>query len=687
MSAAWSCAANRLGSRRTDILGIATMRRREFITLAGGAAIWPALGALAQQTMPGIGFLGSHASTQAAGGILPADRTFPWNPGLMSKGGVPNRTVIYKTLTPLGGTTNDSAQIQAAVNLCPVNQVVMLGPGTFIVNHHVLIRKSITVRGSGTGVTILKKTNGATGRTSTVIAGTIASGGPLNNHIYAPNNQSPPDIQPIIIVGQTRWSRPDSTTSQNLTADGIGGSYSISIANAANFAAGQWVLLDEISRWSYVTVPPGYNPAGIQTKAGDHVVFQMHNPSQSWDDPPQAFGWFARGYPSNSSSPSDADGRMTNEIKEIASVNGNTVTFTSPLSIGYRVGHLAQLTRYTLSSNGGNGGTQVVNAGVEDLTMIGGSDGSLRFEVTAYCWAKNVEVTQWLGEGIAINNSFRTEVRDSHIHTGSAPTPGGGGYAISLAAGSSEILIENNISRDTNKVMVARACGAGSVVAYNYMDDGWISYSPTWQEIGLNASHMAGPHHVLFEGNHCFNMDNDYTHGSSQYITYFRNYSTGQRGSWTGPDANSRTAGVSSWARAVSFIGNVMGRPGQMSEWRYADPMMGCDATGSNCVGGVSGQWGGATGNIWQVGYDATSQWRQQAELGALSTVIRDGNYDFLTNSQRWHNTPGGFTIPNSMYLTSTPAFFGSNPWPWTDPSTGAVNVLPAKQRFDTGHI
>jgi hypothetical protein len=43
---------------------------------------------------------------------------------------------------------------------------------------------------------------------------------------------------------------------------------------------------------------------------------------------------------------------------------------------------------------------------------------------------------------------------------------------------------------------------------------------------------------------------------------------------------------------------------------------------------------------FWQVGYDATNQWRQQAELGALSTVIRDGNYDFLTKSQRWHNTP-----------------------------------------------
>jgi hypothetical protein len=629
--------------------------------------------------------------------IIPSNRNFPWNPGMMSKGGpsgagIPtNRTQCGAVLSPSGG--DDSGAIQAAVNACPAGQMVLLGPGTFIVNSSfILINKGITLRGSGPGVTILSKTNGATGRTSTVVSGTIATGGPLNNHIYVPNAQNPPDTQPIVVVGQARWPAPDSTTSQNLTADGVQGSNSVTIANAANFTAGQWVLLDEISSWAYVNTPPGYinDTTGAletyQVKAGDHVVFQMHNPAQSVDDPPAAFGWFSRGYPSNTSSPTDTDGRMTSEIKEIASVSGNTVTFTSPLSIGYRVSHLAQLTRYTANSNGGNGGTQVTYAGVENLTMIGGSDGSLNFEVTAYCWAKNVEVTQWLGVGINIVNSFRVEVRDSYVHTGSEPTPGGGGYAIGLANGSSEILIENNISRDTNKVIVARASGAGSVVAYNYMDDGWISYEPVWQEIGLNASHMAGPHHVLFEGNYGFNMDTDYTHGSSQYITYFRNYVTGQRGSWIGPDASSRTVGVSSWAQAFSFIGNVMGIPGQMSGWRYVDPMMGCNASGSNCAGGVSGTWEqGATGNIWQVGYDATNQWTQEAEPGALSTVIRDGNYDFLTNSQRWHNTPGGFVIPSSMYLSAKPAFFGSNPWPWTDPATGKMYTLPAKARYDAG--
>jgi hypothetical protein len=617
---------------------------------------------------------------------------FPWNPGMMSKGGpsgagIPNRTTqCGASISPSGG--DDTAAINNAIAACPVGNVVQLSAGTFIINNSfILVNKGITLRGAGAGVTTLLS-NLAIPRTTAVVAGTVATGGPLNNYIYVPNNQTFTLFQPVVIVGPGEFGGPDNTTSQNLTIDGVQGAYSVTIANASSFKAGQWVLLDEISGWQYATVPPGYAPAGIQVKdatppgAQADVVFQMHNPSQSWDDPPAAYGWFARGYPSGTSSSTDTDGRMTNEIKEIASVIGNVVTFTSPLSIGYRVSHLAQLTQYTAN----NGGPQVTMAGVENLTINGGTSGNLRFNITSYCWAKNVEVTNWVGEGIDVGHSFRIEVRDSYIHTGAEPTPGGGGYAFSVQNGASEILFENNISRDVNKVMVDRASGAGSVFAYNYTDDGWISYEPTWQEIGLNASHMGGGHHVLLEGNYGFNMDTDYTHGSSQYMTYFRNYVTGQRGSWTGPDASSRTAGVSSWAKSFSFVGNVMGRPGQMSGWRYVDPMMGCDSNGSNCIGGVSGQWGsGATGNIWQVGYDATNQWYQEAEPGALSTVQRDGNYDFLTNSQRWHNTPSGFTIPNSVYLTSTPAFFGSNPWPWTNPTNGTIYTLPAKARYDAG--
>src|SRR5436305_3799313 len=134
-------------------------------------------------------FAGLVFSSQLAlGQIIPADRNFPWNPGLMSKGGVPNRTTVCATLSPSGG--NDSPAIQAKLDSCPSGQVVMLNPGTFIVNDYLLIHSSITLRGSGAGTTILRKTNGARARTSQFQ--------PVDPGSYTY------DAQPIVVVGPQR---------------------------------------------------------------------------------------------------------------------------------------------------------------------------------------------------------------------------------------------------------------------------------------------------------------------------------------------------------------------------------------------------------------------------------------------------------------------------------------------------
>jgi len=213
-----------------------------------------------------------------------------------------------------------------------------------------------------------------------------------------------------------------------LVADGVQGSLSVTVASASGFAAGQFVLLDERSGAAWQPTSAGF-PGGAKVWQGDRVAWNMHLPVQQWQDNcgksnssgpydttpgvlPAAMSWFSR------------TDRPINEIKEIASVSGNTITFTSPLTISYRTSHQAQLTRYTLTGNARNS-IHMTNAGVEDLSLYGGADGGLRFECAAYCWANNIEVTQWLGEGIAINNSFRVEVRDSIIHEGSWHVPGG----------------------------------------------------------------------------------------------------------------------------------------------------------------------------------------------------------------------------------------------------------------------
>ena len=517
------------------------------------------------------------------------------------------------------------------------------------------MHSGITLRGSGPGVTILKKTNGARPRTDPM-------------HPVDPETYSY-EAEPVVIIGPSRWPKVDAT-SQALTADGVKGATSVTVANAAGFSVGEFVLLDELSGASWQATPAGF-PGNAKVWRGDKVAWNMHLPQQQYQDdngfsdasgpydsapgtPPDAMSWFSR------------TDRPTCEIKEIASIAGNTVGFTTPLHIDYRTSHTAQLTGYS----GAN--AFVKNAGVESLTAIGGADGQIRFENAAYSWAKNVENTQWLGEGFAVNGSFRVEIRESFVHDGSWPEPGGAGYAISFAGGSSDVLVENNIIRDACKVVVVRSCGAGSVFGYNYTDDSWDFDSPGWVEVGLNASHMAGPHHVLFEGNYSPNLDSDYTHGNAIDLTFFRNWLSGQRRSFT--DAgNVRAVGLAYGSWWDSVIGNVLGRPGQMSGWLYEDPAM----TGNDS------SWGGSA--VWRLGYDP-ERWSMVPDPQTLSTVIRDGNYDFLTNVVHWHDTPAGYALPSSLYLPGKPAFFGTATWPWVD-ATGPTKLLtlPAKARYDAG--
>jgi hypothetical protein len=174
---------------------------------------------------------------------------------------------------------------------------------------------------------------------------------------------------------------------------------------------------------------------------------------------------------------------------------------------------------------------------------------------------------------------------------------------------------------------------------------------------------MVGSHHLLFEGNQSCNYDSDDTHGSSFGMTIFRNHLIGKRRDYPNTQ-NARCAGLmfGSWWHA--FLGNVLGEDGQMTGWTYDE---------WNPASGV--------GSIWKFGY-APKTWSQAADPKVLATVTRDGNFDYLTNEVKWDRAPQA--LPDSLYLTAKPAFFGDSPWPWVDP-TGAtrLHVLPARFRFE----
>ena len=55
---------------------------------------------------------------------------------------------------------------------------------------------------------------------------------------------------------------------------------------------------------------------------------------------------------------------------------------------------------------------------------------------------------------------------------------------------------------------------------------------------------------------------------------------------------NNRAGGLAYGSWWDSFIGNILGRSGQMSGWKYMDAAMGCDSNGNNCTGN-NGKWTG----------------------------------------------------------------------------------------------
>jgi hypothetical protein len=589
--------------------------------------------------------------------ILPADRATTWQPGVTYNGGIPARSTVCATVnagTYGNGASDATSGIQAAIDGCQTGQTVSLGAGTFKINggNYLLIDRAITLRGAGPGQTILRKTDGAQPATEATGA----------------------NPSPLIIIGPSRWPTSSDSVSANLTADAMKGTYTATVNSASGFAAGQIVLLDELSGATWLTDPGGRGQ--ILASPDWRVVWQRHNPDQPTDDPVEVNGstigdgadaasWFSR------------RDRVTAEWKKIAGVNGNTITFTTPIHITYRASHTGQITRYPNDPH-------VFGVGVENLSVIGGDNGNIRFARAAESWVKNVENSVWHDEGFAIEDSFRVEIRDFYVHDAAWAQPGGAGYAISLSGGSSEVLIENGISVRANKVIVSRCSGAGSVVGYNYMDMGYINTNSSWIEIGVNGSHMVGPHHMLFEGNYSFNGDSDKTHGNSIYHTYFRNHLRGIRAPLTNQLGGTiddstqsngplRCAGLGYYSYWMSFVGNVLGAPGQMSGWAYETT------------------FGGASPGIWMLGWDDWAPYPTDSQVAA--TTLRNGNYDYLTNSVHWHGIGSAgstaVTLPSSLYLPGRPAFFDTGSgytWPWVDPlGTIKLHTLPAKARYDAG--
>jgi hypothetical protein len=598
---------------------------------------------------------GPQYATQA--GTKTLARVTTWAPGI--PGGIPKRTTICQTLSPSGKA--DDAAINDAIQKCPDNQVVKLNPGTYKITNAITWRKSnVVLRGSGGP--------GASAATQTRLVADPALYGPVVN--------LGPDLFPHA-----------TGTSVALSEDALQGSKSVKVKSTKAFAVGDLVLMD-------VSIDPANDQGKWLLDApsgGTSLVYPYaeYNPEKS-PKGSDSRGWFTR------------MNRPVTQILEVEAIDAEheRITFSSPFHLTFDVAHSAELTKIQYN---GEQSAVVSNAGLEDLYVAGvpapggkAQDNNVAFSLAKYSWMKNVESDQSKGNSVGLNYSFRCVVRDSYLHSTTNPTPGGAGYGLAFSLGSADNLAENNISWNFNKIMVMRGSGGGNVVAYNYMDDGYIAYQPNWVETGLNAAHMTTAHFELFEGNLSFALGSENTWGNATFITWLRNLGTGHRAAWpplngyvydtaanrgggcssSGPDDQKcipytdkapRAAAVVSYGHVFyNFVGNVLG---------YRDMPVAPQNRGF-AYQSEGPAWPKDPVPMWMLGFDVHSD---DTDRNVVSTTFRDANFDYATKTvQPASSRP----VPPSLYLCQKPEFFGAYAWPWVDGSNAAAPYQTHPYRF-----
>lgn len=552
------------------------------------------------------------------------ERMTSWDPGVTyGGGGIPERTETCHTISPSG--RDDTEAIQAALDDCPADQVVQLTAGTFQINGEglSLTASNITLRGTGAG-----EPGSGEGGTRLVKADRDGNEG------YG-----------ILAVGHDPSAFASSTP---LAQDAVQGSDTVRLTEDPGLEVGEHILVDHVTN----------------------------------DDPDVVWGTNHEGPGGASRSWFTRQDRSLSQILEVTAVDGDEITFDTPFHWTFRAELDAQLSRYGEFQDGPVR-PFVERVGVEDIYLHGGRGGDYHGNVAistcAYCWVDDIESDFADGTSVGLYGTYRSEIRDSFIHSAANPNPGGGGYLTGINYGASDNLVENNIMWQGNKTIVMRASGGGNVVAYNYMEDAYGAGYPTIPENGLNAGHYTTPHMELLEGNQAFNVDNDTVWGNSVAITVLRNHLTGLRrdvGDVGLRDESNRRVIALNWGNHDwSFYGNVLGYDGMElvgSQERFvyeADP----DTFGDS----------DADVPMWLLGYNGEDP-GQPFDPDVAATAIRHGNLDYATNEVVWDpDLPE--ELPPSLYLSEKPSFFGDHPWPWVTPDDPdqPVGTLPARERFD----
>lgn len=391
-----------------------------------------------------------------------------------------------------------------------------------------------------------------------------------------------------------------------------------------------------------------------------------------------------------------------NDGVEVINVDEECRTGTSFVAGGQRC--LGQITKVTaIAANGGNfdltvdpplyhtysaaqtpqvwevsqGVTRTDRVGIEDLTVTriapttncqGTNFDNINFNNTTESWVKGVRSRFVLWRHVNFLRSFRGEVRDSFFDDGMSGTHPTGGCAYGVVVGnrSTAILVENNVFYHLRHSMVVKEGASGSVFGYNYSVSPWQGDN-NWLPGDMDA-HGSHTHMNLFEGNMASKAYGDDTHGSNSYNTWFRDYIIRDSAAVNANTGGARVVDIEANNSNYNIVGSVLGKDNTQN-WTSYDP-------------GATRLTSGAE-YVFNFGYPSDGSTTRTDATVVTSTYVH-GNFDYLTNTVIWDPSNTIHTLPNSLYLSGKPSFFGSCAWPpFGSDLTPLTGTLPAKAWYD----
>lgn len=595
------------------------------------------------------------SSNPIAAARLPGgDATLP-NPSWAAAGAgtIPARSTICNTLGTGGqalafSQSVSAATINSAISGCTTGQTVLLNPGTYSLSAKLTLASNVTLRGSGPNQTKVSFTAGS------------GSCGAISAFICFPGPNA--DGESCCVENVASWTAGYAQGATLITL-------SANTTGASKPVVGTVLMLDQVVDGN--TVASDLWPDVFTCMQGSTVCIQSGSTPYS-------------GRPG-----SGATAREQFQAVSVTAISGGAcpcaVTVTPPIKMpNWRTGQTPQAF-WAVSS-------MTHDAGLEDMWIennASSSDANVGINWGHHIWIKNVKSVSTFGgsSGSSLKNiiayyTSNVTVRDSYIFNGTEPRDQDA-YGVDCFV-SGNMLIENNIIQKTRAPIIGEQC-EGMVNAYNYAIHMVTADGDGWDFSGIDDNHGNSGNHWLIEGDDDTIINVENYHGVGQFTTIFRNHMVGQDAA-AGTHQNAPIL-IYGYNRFPNVLGNVLGNASYHTTYE-SNPSTG----DTNCNHSI---YGFGFGDNCTVG-NGTNHPLDDSHLAA--SVFRWGNWDTVTSSNdngtndstgtkftsgevptgigTYANTvPASQTLPNSLYLSAKPSFFGSVTWPPIGPDVSNGDI------------